>query len=66
MRKISLVSVFVALSALPALAHTGHLADNGSGHEHFTALLALGGALGIAAAVAALALFRRARARRRA
>ena len=66
MHRITLSIATLALSALPALAHTGHLADNGSGHEHFTGFIALGAALGIAAALAGIALFRRARARRRA
>ncbi len=66
MQKIVLAIVTLGLSALPALAHTGHLMDDGSGHEHITGLLAIGAALGIAAGAAGLALFRRVRARRRA
>ncbi len=66
MQKLSLAIATLALSALPALAHTGHLMDNGSGHEHITGYIALGAALGIAASVAGIALFRRARTRRRA
>ncbi len=53
------IAVFATLAASPALAHPGHFAES-AGHTHWLAL----GALGLAFAIAGVALWRERRARR--
>ena len=64
MNRYCLALAAITLSALPALAHTGHLTDNGAGHEHVSGLLALGLIVGGLAGLAGIRLFRRLRARK--
>ena len=68
MRNIRAISAIVlsALPVVPALAHPGHVADNGAGHDHVAALLALMLAVGVAGVVALRAIVRSRGVRRRA
>ncbi len=58
-------TLFVSgLFATPALAHPGHVADHGAGHDHVAALAALALAIVVMGIVGLRAAYRRRQARR--
>ncbi len=59
MTRITLALAALSLTALPALAHPGHLLDHGQGHSHIAAFAALGLAAAGGGVLLARALLRR-------
>jgi hypothetical protein len=57
-RSLAALAVF-ALTAAPALAHPGHLLDEGHGHFHWDELLILGGIAAVVAGYGLARLYRR-------
>ena len=49
MIRLTISPLLVALLAAPALAHIGHLADEGHGHTHWQDYAILGGLAAVAA-----------------
>jgi len=44
MRRLFITTALVALAATPALAHPGHILDDGYGHNHVMDFAIIGGA----------------------